>query len=185
MPTRLQISQLGEPILKEKASPIQDVKDPIIQGLIDNMIETCSYANGVGLAAPQVFQPIQIFVFASKPIPCYPNAPVTEPMAVINPVIRCSSDEMVEGWEGCLSIPGLRGLVSRHQSVTVSFTNRDGEQEERTFYDFVARIFQHENDHLQGIIFLERTNPRELVTDMIFQRNCSKDAKGVKDYSIK
>lgn len=170
MPTLLQISQLGHPILREKSKRIENVRDPAIQALIDDMIRTCQDVDGVGIAAPQVYQPLRLFIIASKPSPRYPNAPDMEPTAIINPVVISTSDEKEADWEGCLSIPGIRGLVPRHKSVTVSYTNRDGEQVEKTFTDFIARIFQHEYDHIEGIVFLDRADSRTLVMEKEYQK---------------
>jgi peptide deformylase len=165
MPTLLQISQLGHPILREKAKEVEGVSDPAIQALIDDMIQTCQDVDGVGIAAPQVYQPFRLFIIASKPSERYPNAPDMEPIAIINPLITFFSEEKVKDWEGCLSIPGIRGLVPRHESVSVTFTNRNGEREGRIFDGFVARIFQHEYDHLNGIVFLDRTDSNDLATE--------------------
>jgi len=170
MPTLRQISQLGHPILRDRANTVPSVDDPALQALIDDMIETCRDVNGVGIAAPQVYRPFRLFIIASKPNPRYPGAPEMEPLAVINPTIVAASEEMEKGWEGCLSIPGIRGLVPRHTSVTVAFTNRHGEREERTFDNFVARIFQHEHDHIEGLVFLDRTSSKEMITEKEYQR---------------
>ena len=170
MPTLRQISQLGHPILRDRAMTVTTVDDPALQALIDDMIETCRDVDGVGIAAPQVYRPFRLFIIASRPNPRYPGAPEMEPLAVINPTIVAASEQMEKDWEGCLSIPGIRGLVPRHRSVTVAFTNRDGEREERTFDHFVARIFQHEHDHIEGLVFLDRTNPKEMITEKEYQR---------------
>jgi peptide deformylase len=170
MATLLQISQLGHPILREKAKDVETISDPGIQALIDDMIETCRDVDGVGIAASQVYRPLRLFIIASKPNPRYPNAPDMEPIAMINPSILSASDETVKDWEGCLSIPGIRGHVPRHRSVTVSFTDRQGRREEQTFDDFLARIFQHEYDHIEGRVFLDRTDPRDLITEKEYQK---------------
>lgn len=169
-PTLLQISQLGHPVLRQVAEEISDVHDPAIQTLIDDLIATCQDVDGVGIAAPQVFKPVRLFIMASKPNSRYPDAPEMEPTAIINPTILSASEETEKGWEGCLSIPGIRGMVPRHKSVTVSYTNRRGEREEKTFEGFLAKIFQHENDHLNGVVFLDRTDPKDLVTDKEYLR---------------
>ena len=178
MPTLLQISQLGHPILRRRADDVGAFDEPALQALIDDMIETCRDVDGVGIAAPQVYQPVRLFIIASKPNPRYPGAPEMEPLAVINPAIIAASEEMEKDWEGCLSIPGIRGLVPRHRSVTVSFTNRDGAREERTFDNFVARIFQHEHDHIEGLVFLDRTSSKEMVTEKEYQRVLRAAPKG-------
>lgn len=170
MPTLLQISKLGHPILREKAKEVENVSNPAIQALIDDMIYTCQDVDGVGIAAPQVYQPLRLFIIASKPSPRYPNAPDMEPTAIINPKIISTSNEEENGWEGCLSIPGIRGLVSRRKSVTVLFDNRNGQHELKVFDDFVARVFQHEYDHIDGIVFLDRTDPKDLITEKEYQK---------------
>jgi peptide deformylase len=170
MPTLRQISQLGHPILRDRAEDVTNVDDPALQSLIDDMIETCRDVDGVGIAAPQVYQPLRLFIIASRPNPRYPAAPDMEPLAVINPTIVAASEEKEKDWEGCLSIPGIRGLVPRHTSVTVSFTSRHGGREERTFDNFAARIFQHEHDHIGGTVFLDRTCSKDLVTEKEYQR---------------
>ena len=146
---------------------MDNIGDEYIQRLIDDLIETVRAVNGVGIAAPQVNESYQIFIVASSPNPRYPDAPKMEPIAVINPKIISRSDEMVDGWEGCLSIPGIRGLVSRHKSIAVEYTDRDGHEKTDELSDFIARIFQHEYDHLHGILFLDRL---ENLGDMISEK---------------
>ena len=124
----LEIEELGNPILRENAKRVDNIGDEYIQGLIDDLIETVKAVNGVGIAAPQVNESYQIFIVASSPNPRYPDAPKMEPIAVIDPKIISRSEEMVDGWEGCLSIPGIRGLVSRHKSIAVKYTDRDGHE---------------------------------------------------------
>jgi peptide deformylase len=160
----LEIEELGNPILREKAKHVDNIRDDYIQELIDDLIETVNQVNGVGIAAPQVNESYQIFIIASHPNPRYPDAPKMEPIEVINPKIISRSDEMVKDWEGCLSIPGIRGLVPRHRSIAVEYTTRNGGKKTEELEDFIARIFQHEYDHLNGILFLDRL---ESVRDMI------------------
>ncbi|MBC7981917.1 peptide deformylase, partial [Candidatus Parcubacteria bacterium] len=104
----LEIVELGHPILREIAKPVENILDPFIQGLIDDMLHTCANSNAVGISAPQVGHSLRIFVVASCPTPAYPDASTIEPMVIINPVITEISDRSEFGWEGCLSIPGLR-----------------------------------------------------------------------------
>ncbi len=170
MATLLQISQLGHPLLRAKAQEVENCADPGIQALIDDMIATCRDVDGVGIAAPQVYRPLRLFIIASRPNPRYPNAPEMEPLAIINPTIIATRGETVKDWEGCLSIPGIRGHVPRHRSVTVAFTNRQGQREEKTFEDFVARVFQHEFDHIEGRVFPDRTDPMDLITEKEYQK---------------
>lgn len=167
----LQIAQLGNPILRQQAQNIENVRDERIQKLIDNLISTVAQANGVGIAAPQVAQSYRLFIVASRPNPRYPNAPEMEPTAILNPRIIDHSDEVVKGWEGCLSIPGIRGLVPRYRAIEVEYTSRNGKLQRREFTDFVARIFQHENDHLDGIVFLDRLeSTRDIITEQEYQQ---------------
>jgi len=166
----LQISQLGHPILRQKARAVAQVSNPEIQTLIDDMIQTCADASGLGIAAPQVYQPLRLFILSSKPTPRYPTASSMAPMAMVNPTITERSEETEKDWEGCLSIPGLVGLVTRHKSVTVSFTNRFGEKADLFLEGLAARVFQHEYDHLDGIVFLDRADTKELYTDKEYQR---------------
>jgi peptide deformylase len=170
MAERLQVIELGNPILRQPAKWVEDVSSPQIQTLIDDLILTVREANGVGIAAPQTAASERLFIVASRPNPRYPNAPAMEPTAMINPRIVAYSSEMVQGWEGCLSVPGMRGLVSRHQAIEVEYTSRDGTLHQQTFTDFVARIFQHELDHLDGMVFLDRMgSTQDLMTEKEFQ----------------
>lgn len=167
----LEISQLGDPILRRQAQPIENVRDEQIQRLIDDLIFTAGKANGVGIAAPQVAESSRLFIVASRPTIRYPNAPVMEPTAMINPQIIAQSAEVVKDWEGCLSVPGLRGLVPRSQAIEVEYTSRDGKRCRRELTDFVARIFQHEFDHLDGIVFVDRVESmQDIITEEEYQK---------------
>lgn len=162
----LEIEELGNPILRKKAKRVKDIGDEYVQNLIDNLTVTVLSVNGVGIAAPQVNEPFQIFMIYSHPNPRYPDAPKTEPKAIINPKITSMSGEMVKDWEGCLSIPGIRGLVPRHRWISVEYSDRDGNKKTEELEDFVARIFQHEYDHLNGIVFLDRIDSvDDIITD--------------------
>jgi peptide deformylase len=128
-------------------------------------------AHGVGIAAPQVARSLRLFIVASHPNPRYPDAPMMPPSAVINPRILQVSEEMVKGWEGCLSVPNLRGFVPRHQWIEVDYCDRKGREIRQVFRDFVARIFQHEYDHLEGILFLDRlASPADLYSEEEYQK---------------
>ena len=171
MPRILKVSLLGQSILREKAKPVLNVNDPVIQKLIDNMIKTFEKRKGVGIAAPQVNKPYRLFIISSQPSLRCPDIPIIKPMAIINPVIKSVSYEMEKDWESCLSIPGIRGLVSRHKSLTVTFTNRNGQMEEMFLEGFIARVFQHEYDHIEGIVYLDRADPLDLVMEEVYQNN--------------
>ena len=139
--------------------------------MIDELIATVAKANGVGIASPQVAESYRLFIVASRPNPRYPNAPTMEPTAMINPRIIAHSSEVVKGWEGCLSVPGIRGLVPRYQAIEVEYTSRDGKLHRQELTDFVARIFQHEYDHLDGIVFIDRVeSTQELMTEQEYQQ---------------
>ncbi|GAP93884.1 peptide deformylase [Leptolyngbya sp. NIES-2104] len=167
----LDIIELGHPILREKARSIEHIQDDRIQTLIDNLLATVKKANGVGIAAPQVAESLQLMIVASRPNLRYPNAPMMEPMPIINPRILSHSDETVKGWEGCLSIPGIRGNVPRYQAIELEFFDRFGKPQKMEVTDFVARIFQHECDHLNGVVFVDRVeSTRDLITEKEYQK---------------
>ena len=167
----LQIAQLGNPILRQEAKPITDYKSDEIQSLIDDMLATVLESQGVGLAAPQVYASYRLFIMASHPNSRYPYAPYMEPFALINPEINKHSEETEKDWEGCLSVPGIRGLVPRYKKIQVRYITRDGLPTEKEFSDFLARIFQHEYDHINGIAFIDRVeNSKDLISEKEFQR---------------
>ena len=167
----LQIVQLGDPILRSSAQLIENVQDQLIQKLIDDLMSTVKQANGVGIAAPQVAQSYRLFIVASRPNDRYPHAPVMKPTAMINPRLLAHSTEIVKGWEGCLSIPGIRGLVPRYQAIEVEYTDRNGKLQKQELADFVARIFQHEYDHLDGVVFLDRlVSTQDIITEQEYQK---------------
>jgi len=171
MPILRQIAQLGQPVLRGVAVKVDKPADPAVQALIDDLLVTVAEVYGVGIAAPQVYEPLSIFIVASRPNPRYPHAPEREPMAMINPEIIWRSDEMEKGWEGCLSIPGLRGQVPRHRKIGVRYLSRTGELIEEEYEGFLARVFQHEFDHLQGVVFVDRLESTvELVTEKEYLR---------------
>ncbi len=152
----LKIAELGDPVLRSPNAQIQNIEDPAVQALIDSLLKTVKKSNGLGIAAPQVSESLKLFIVASRPNLRYLNAPTMEPTAMINPQILAYSDETVKDWEGCLSVPGMRGLVARSQEIEVLYTDRHGEQHQKVFTDFVARIIQHEHDHINGKVFLDR-----------------------------
>jgi peptide deformylase len=171
MPLLRQIAQLGHPVLRAPVEPVAVPASDEIRSLVADMLLTLRDANGVGIAAPQVYESKAIFIVASRPNPRYPTAPLMDPEVVINPEILERSTEIVKDWEGCLSIPGIRGEVPRHREIKVRYQSIEGQLIERQFSDFVARIFQHEDDHLRGIVFLDRLeSTRDLITEKEYQR---------------
>lgn len=166
-----QIAQLGQPVLREPVRAIANPADPAVQTLIDEMLATVADADGVGIAAPQVYEPLSLFIVASRPNPRYPHAPAMTPTAMINPEIVWASADTDTAWEGCLSVPGLRGLVPRHRRIGVRYLTRTGELREEEYDGFIARIFQHEFDHINGLVFLDRVkDSRQLVTEKEYLR---------------
>lgn len=167
----LQIIQLGHPLLRTPAQKVENIQDRRIQKLIDDLIATVANANGVGIAAPQVACCDRLFIVASRPNPRYPNAPEMAPIAMLNPRIIACSTEVVKDWEGCLSIPGIRGLVPRYQAIEIEYSDRNGKLYKQELTDFVARIFQHELDHLDGIVFVDRLETtHDLITEQEYQK---------------
>ncbi len=168
---RLTIHQLGNPALREVAQPIANVHDREIQQLIDEMLLTLKESKGVGLAAPQVGRSLQLIIVASHPNERYPNAPQMEATAMINPKIISYCPETEKGWEGCLSVPMIRGLVPRYREIEVEYLDRQGDRQVVKLTDFVARIFQHEYDHLEGKVFLDRVDTNlDLVTESEYHK---------------
>ncbi len=148
------------PILRRKASVVKDPLDPALQRLIDDMIDTMREAPGVGLAAPQVAvsQRLAVIEYApgSEDLPEDVQPPDPKLFVVINPEIVTQSTDMVDGVEGCLSIPGYAGTVMRHTAITVKALNRQGRPIKIKAQGWLARIFQHEIDHLDGVLFIDR-----------------------------
>ncbi|MBF0432398.1 MAG: peptide deformylase [Fibrobacteria bacterium] len=156
---------LEDPVLKQKAELVTDIASPGMQQFIDELMEACTHYEGVGIAAPQVGKSIRLFIMASGPNLRYPDAPKMEMEAVINPQIKTMSEENIIDYEGCLSVPGYRGQVNRAESIEVEYVNRNGVNVSATFEGFIARIFQHEYDHLEGIIYPMRMEENaELIT---------------------
>ncbi len=160
----LEICQVGNPILRVISEPIANIVNRDIQQLIDTLIKTLKKSKGVGIAAPQIGRSQRLLVIASHPNARYPNAPFMEPVALINPQVCSHSENIEKDWEGCLSVPGIRGLVPRYQTVEVAYSDRYGEPKTSLFTGFIARIFQHEYDHLEGKVFLDRV---ESTLDLI------------------
>lgn len=152
----MQVLERGDERLTLKAGKVLDLADPAFQLFLDELTRCGLDAQGVGIAAPQVGNPSRVFIMAPRPNPRYPDAPLVEPFAVINPIILGASTEMETGWEGCLSVPGFRAQVPRHLEVDVEFTDRQGLLRRERFSGFLARLFQHEYDHLEGILYPER-----------------------------
>lgn len=159
----LKIARMGHPILARPAAEVPDPTSPQVRALVADMIETMEDADGAGLAAPQVHIPLRIVVFQAPPdradgdLAEEESFDATAPLTVlVNPVVEALTEEMALGWEGCLSVPGLRGIVPRYTAIRYSGFGLDGERIERRATDFHARVVQHECDHLDGILYPQR-----------------------------
>jgi len=151
----LKVARMGHPVLRAKARPLEkaEIRGAVIQKLIDDMIDTMIEYHGVGLAAPQVHEGVRLFVAALDEGDDEEEA---EPIAVINPEITIVGPDVVEDWEGCLSIPDIRGRVPRAREIKVRAIDRTGARIELGAHDFPARVIQHEADHLDGVLFFDR-----------------------------
>jgi peptide deformylase len=179
----LKVAHMGHPVLRAKARPLApaDIKHAALQGLIDDMLDTMSEYHGVGLAAPQIHESLRLFVGlleSPKPEAAKDDADAIEqePFAIINPEITPVGDEIVEDWEGCLSIPDIRGRVPRVREIRLRGFNREGGRIDMTLRDFPARVALHETDHLDGILFFDRMRSFESLTFLDeYSRYHSKD----------
>ena len=162
----LKVARLGNPVLRKIAEPLSllEVQAPGFQKFIDDMIETMKEYDGVGLAADQVHESKQVAVLEVAENPRYPDKPNVPLTVLINPKIYPLTEETEEDWEGCLSIPDIRGKVPRHKSIRVQAWNRDGKPLEFIAVDFHARIIQHECDHLNGKVYLDRMRDLSTLT---------------------
>lgn len=150
----LKVARMGHPVLRAKARTIDklEIKNQSIQDFIDSMIDTMFEYTGVGLAAPQVHESLRLFVAMLDP----DGQGDGDAVVLINPEITVIGDQTVEGWEGCLSIPDVRGRVPRAHHIKVSALDRNAKRFELDLKDFPARVVQHENDHLDGVLFFDR-----------------------------
>jgi len=151
-----EIAQLGNPVLRLQAQVVTDIQDTEIQQIIETMQDTLATTQGVGIAAPQISISKRIIIIASRPTTRYPSAPLMEPTVMINPAFQALSELTEKDWEGCLSIPGIRALVPRYQEILINYANEQGGLVEARLEGFIARVFQHEFDHLEGKVYLDR-----------------------------
>lgn len=159
----MKIAQVGEQILKTPAVQVTNF-DSDLQQFLDDLLETMHAANGIGIAAPQVFDPRAIMIMGARPNPRYPDSPEMKPMVLINPRIIEQSGEVIKDWEGCLSVPGVRGMVPRESYVRVEYQDETGKHHQLEWQGFLARVFLHEYDHLIGKTWLDRV---ESVADIV------------------
>ena len=172
----LKVARMGHPVLRARARVIDRaaIATPPVQKLIDDMIETMTEYHGVGLAAPQVHESVRLFV-AALDSGEHEGAP-PEPVVIINPEITAVGPEMVEDWEGCLSIPDIRGRVPRAREIRVRAYDRRGERMELRAREYSARVIQHETDHLDGVLFFDRMSSMQSLTYLEeFSRYHAKD----------
>ncbi len=155
------ILRLGDPRLFEVASDVSKFNQPELDSLIEDMFDTMTDEDGAGLAAPQIGIGLRIVIFGFDSNPRYPDDDAIPKTILINPKITALSEEKEDGWEGCLSVPGMRGVVSRYKHIRYSGFDADGNTIEVEASDFHARVVQHECDHLDGIIYTQRlSNPQ-------------------------
>jgi peptide deformylase len=158
----LKVTRMGHPVLRQLARPLDasEVRSPDIQRLIDDMFETMAEYQGIGLAAPQVYRSVRLFVagYDEGGDHGFPK------MALINPEITIVDPEIVEDWEGCLSIPDIRGQVPRAREIHVRALDRHGKTRDFKARGFTARVIQHETDHLDGVLFFDRMKSFETLT---------------------
>jgi peptide deformylase len=154
----LKTAKMGHPILRSTAEPVNstEIDDPGFQELLDDMVETLRDYDGAGLAAPQIHEAVQVVAIEVRPNRRYPEAPTIPLTILINRKVTALTDEQVAGWEGCLSLPDLRGLVPRHRAVEVEALGRNGKPIRFCAEGFFATVVQHEVDHLRGILFPDR-----------------------------
>ena len=167
------IAQMGEPVLRRRADPIdpKQIASPLIQTLIDDMIETMHDADGAGLAAPQVYESLQLCVIEVDQNPRYPQFEPIPLTILINPIVtplvgvgdQLSPEDSFQMYEGCLSVPGMRGQVVRPRKVRVQASDRHGKALDFVWESFRAVVVQHETDHLWGTLYVDRADPKTLT----------------------
>lgn len=159
-----EVLRMGHPILHQIARPVGDANTAEIQQLIHDLRDTMRARNGAGLAAPQIGQSVQVVIYGTGlPNPRYPGAPIIAETVLINPSLEPIGTEVESGWEGCLSVPGLRGEVRRWKQLRIQALDSSGQEFERVVEGFEARVIQHECDHLNGILF-----PQKLTSSQHF-----------------
>jgi peptide deformylase len=161
----LKIARMGHPVLRSPAQPVADPTAPAVKDLVADMLETALDANGTGLAAPQVHVGARLLVFmvGTERLTGRPLDQPQDWLALVNPSLEPLGDEMALGWEGCLSVPGLRGAVPRWTRIRYRGTTPAGEPVDRTVEGFHARVVQHEMDHLDGILYPQRMTDLRLL----------------------
>jgi peptide deformylase len=147
------VLKMGDPRLLERASPVTEFESPALRALLQDMRDTMASLDGAGLAAPQIGVGLRVVIFGVSANPRYPDVESVPDTVLINPVITPLSEAMEDGWEGCLSVPGLRGWVPRYSRINYRGKDAQGRTFERSVEGFHARVVQHECDHLDGILY--------------------------------
>lgn len=150
------VLKMGDPRLLQRSAEVEPVDANALQPLLDDMWDTMAAENGAGLAAPQIGVMQRVVIFGYQQNPRYPDAPPVPETVLINPVIRALDETLEEGWEGCLSVPGMRGVVPRYRRIHYSGSDQFGNRIEREADGFHARVVQHECDHLDGVLYPQR-----------------------------
>ncbi len=166
-----EILRMGDPRLRQVAQPVRQFATPELLALLLDMRETMDAAHGAGLAAPQIGVSLQVVIFGTgRVVDRYPQEPPIPPTVLINPVVRALGEDQSPGWEGCLSVPGLRGIVPRWSRVRYTGFDEFGAPIDRTVDGFHARVVQHETDHLLGILYPQRMHDLSQFgfTDILF-----------------
>uniref|UniRef100_E6QT87 Peptide deformylase (PDF) (Polypeptide deformylase) n=1 Tax=mine drainage metagenome TaxID=410659 RepID=E6QT87_9ZZZZ len=148
-----QILKMGDPLLWQEAQPVTEFDTPALHDLLTDMRDTMAVFNGAGLAAPQIGVNLQVVIFGIQDNPRYPDAETVPETVLINPVLSALSDAQEEAWEGCLSVPGMRGLVPRYLQLRYQGYDACGQGIDRSVSGFHARVVQHEVDHLYGVLY--------------------------------
>jgi peptide deformylase len=168
-----QVVEIGDPVLRQRARELsrEEISSPEIQELIDDLIETKRATNGAGIAANQVGEPVRVaIVEVEEGNPRYPYKPPVPLTVIINPTLEPVGEELIEINEGCLSVPDLRGSLQRHLAIRVRYLDREGTEHEEERRGLTAGTFQHEVDHLEGVLFVDRADPRSFATWEQFDR---------------
>ncbi|MGY1487864.1 peptide deformylase [Methylobacillus pratensis] len=164
------VLKMGEPLLLQKAEPVQQFDTPELHALIKDMEDTMAHLNGAGIAAPQIGVSLRVVIFGVGHNPRYPDAEQVPYTVLINPTLTPIGEDLEDGWEGCLSVPGMRGVVPRYQRLHYTGYDQYGKPIDRLVSGFHARVVQHECDHLDGILYPMRI--RDLAqfgfTDVLF-----------------
>ncbi len=147
------VLKMGDPVLLQQARPVEKFDTPELHALLTDLRDTMAHLAGAGLAAPQIGVSLQVVIFGVQKNPRYPQAEEVPDTVLINPVLTPLSDELEEDWEGCLSVPGLRGMVPRHTQLRYQGYDEKGNRIDRSVSGFHARVVQHECDHLIGVLY--------------------------------